>query len=435
MTTGVSFIHLSDIHFNKHSGDIYDIDLDLRNEIERDINNYAKSTLENIKGILVCGDIAFSGTEREYNTAQAFLSNICLILNISETAVFCVPGNHDVDQSVARNSQALYKLQKDIESENNPDALEDKLTKYLRDPLCKDIIFGHIDAYNTKFAGQYQCNINTEKPFWAQDVTLDDDFTLRIHGMNSTIISSADDHSNRSEERPMIIGQYQIPQRKEGIAYLILCHHPPEFWKDPGDILKSKINNRVAIQLYGHKHIQEITKVENSLIVGSGATHPSRWDGEWVPRYNWLSIHVETSGSDHLLNIKIYPRVLDKDSDKFVVDSSACGSNDYVQYTLKLNDDNNTVSTEKADLYQHEFPEVDVKVNEAIPSSNDNLDTKTLVYRFMNLSYLTRTTILSKLNLLDEEDEGVNHVDILQKILQKAKTRNLLEEMWILIDR
>ena len=34
----LSFIHLSDIHFHKYSGDAYDIDHDLRCEIIRDIS-------------------------------------------------------------------------------------------------------------------------------------------------------------------------------------------------------------------------------------------------------------------------------------------------------------------------------------------------------------------------------------------------------------
>ena len=35
----LAFIHLSDIHFTKYSGDQYDIDQDLRDELLRDIQN------------------------------------------------------------------------------------------------------------------------------------------------------------------------------------------------------------------------------------------------------------------------------------------------------------------------------------------------------------------------------------------------------------
>lgn len=432
----VSFIHLSDIHFNKYSGDIYDIDSDLRNEIEIDISKNAKSILENVKGILVCGDIAFSGIDQEYKIAQDFLSNICEILGIPENSIFCVPGNHDVDQTIAKKDGFLDLLQKEIERGTDSVVINNKLSKYLRDPSSKDIIFRHIDTYNTKFAGQYQCNINAEKPFWHQDIPLDDNGSiLRLVGMNSTIISSADDHLNKSEERLMVIGDYQIPKRQDGITYLVLCHHPPACWKDPNNSLKNKINRRVSIQLYGHKHIQDISQEENTLIIGSGATHPSRSSDDWIPRYNWISLHLDSSNPDRLLKIKIYPRVLDKDSDQFVHDSHTCGSLDYVEYSLKLNNaGTETGSVQNEETVKDEFPAVTVQTNDSINLAGKSIDTKTLIYQFMNLSFLTRATILSKLDLLDEEDEGVNHVDILQKILQKAKMQQCIKDFWMEID-
>ena len=38
----LAFIHLSDIHFTKYSGDQYDIDQDLRDELLRDISVFFK---------------------------------------------------------------------------------------------------------------------------------------------------------------------------------------------------------------------------------------------------------------------------------------------------------------------------------------------------------------------------------------------------------
>lgn len=70
----LSFIHLSDIHFHKYSGDAYDIDHDLRCEIIRDISYEYRKKISTIDGILICGDIAFSGDEQQYNSATTFLS-------------------------------------------------------------------------------------------------------------------------------------------------------------------------------------------------------------------------------------------------------------------------------------------------------------------------------------------------------------------------
>ncbi len=56
------FIHLSDIHLDRGSGGRYDLDNDLRREIISDVTRMKdKLGNVNISGILVSGDIAFSG--------------------------------------------------------------------------------------------------------------------------------------------------------------------------------------------------------------------------------------------------------------------------------------------------------------------------------------------------------------------------------------
>ncbi|MDD4048033.1 MAG: hypothetical protein PHI90_04285 [Clostridia bacterium] len=57
----ISFVHLSDIHFRTFSGDRYDVDNDLRHELLLDVEHSAKVCLQNIQGVMICGDIAFSG--------------------------------------------------------------------------------------------------------------------------------------------------------------------------------------------------------------------------------------------------------------------------------------------------------------------------------------------------------------------------------------
>ena len=53
-----SFIQMSDIHFKSSSGDSYDIDKQLRSAMIRDLKNNVLNHIDNIKGILVCGDLA-----------------------------------------------------------------------------------------------------------------------------------------------------------------------------------------------------------------------------------------------------------------------------------------------------------------------------------------------------------------------------------------
>ena len=332
MKKSISFIHLSDIHFTKFSGDSFDIDQNLRDEIIRDISRNAKTCLENVEGILVCGDIAFSSQESEYEKAEVFLKKIADVLSISETAVYCVPGNHDIDQSIAYEGSVLHLIQSELEKANTSVAIDSKLGGYARDKSSNDTLFKHIETYNEKFAGKYSCNINNEKPNWQVDFPLNDNNILRLYGLNSIVISSKDDHKDKTKDKLMIIGKYQVPKNEDGVTYMSLCHHPPECWKDPNNDVQKMINKRVRIQLYGHKHIQEIRRIDDSLIIGSGATQPSRFEEGWNPRYNWINIQVVEIKCDTFLNVKIYQRILTPEEDEFIADKDDDSSDEFKEY-------------------------------------------------------------------------------------------------------
>ena len=100
------FVHISDIHFHKLSGDQYDLDEDLRNELLLDVDAVT-AEIGTPNGILVTGDIAFSGKPEEYVNAKAFLTELCERLGGSLADVWCVPGNHDVDQDRVQDNSIL----------------------------------------------------------------------------------------------------------------------------------------------------------------------------------------------------------------------------------------------------------------------------------------------------------------------------------------
>ena len=107
---GLSFIHMSDIHFNKNSGDGYDMDNELRQAVINDLIHNAKHNIDVVDGVLVCGDIAYSGQEKEYDIAKVFLSEVTEIYGLGLNDVFCVPGNHDVNQGVIKESQIIESI-------------------------------------------------------------------------------------------------------------------------------------------------------------------------------------------------------------------------------------------------------------------------------------------------------------------------------------
>lgn len=96
------------------------------------------------------------------------------------------------------------------------------------------------------------------------------------------------------------------------------------------------MDDRIAIQLYGHKHLQMIRKTSYGIVVGSGATHPSRLESDWMPRYNWITIDIEFEKEVPTLIIKVYPRVLDDIESKFIPDGSI--NVEYLNFSFPLND-------------------------------------------------------------------------------------------------
>ena len=58
------------------------------------------------------------------------------------------------------------------------------------------------------------------------------------------------------------------------------------------------------------------------------------------------------------------------------------------------------------------------------------INIKTFIYRFLKLPFIKRSFILTKFNLIDEEDGSKNHMDILDKIIQKAKEKGCLKTVY-----
>jgi Predicted phosphohydrolases len=424
MLSSISFIHLSDIHFNKHSGDVYDLDKDLRNELLRDIKQNASKYLENVKGVLVCGDIAFSGKSHEYKVASDFLSEVCSSLGIPDEAVFCVPGNHDVDQSVPAQSPIIKTMQDKIAEATTRHDIDSVLTSFSRDTKNNNLLYAPIECYNNEFAGKFSCYISPQNPTWEFRFGLGEKYTLRLFGLNSTVISNADDHAPCfKDDRPMVIGQFQIPSRSDNAIYLTICHHPPECWQDPENILKNRMDSRVQIQLYGHKHEQTIYKTEKTLILNSGATHPSRGEPNWTPRYNWISLKATSNGEGvSCLSVKVFPRILDNDGDHYVVDRRLCQDGIYVDYEIPLISKEDEISKRPiGDIPQRELPEI---------SLDTDVDIKSLTYAFLKLPYVVRDKIISKLFLRKEQDEGYRHVEIIALIFKRAEEQGCINTLW-----
>lgn len=420
----ISFIHLSDIHFSKSNGTSIDIDADLRNAVLTDIKYNVEENLQDVTGILVGGDVAFSAQSNQYRQAKDFLKEMADCLGINEKNVYCVPGNHDVNQVIIKESTVIQNVQSEIENAGTLDTADKMYEKYLSDPIIPNLLFNPLEEYNN-FAALYGCNINGEKPVWTEGFSLDYGMILKLRGMNSCVISSHKDHAYNSV-RKMIVGQHQLPKYEDNVTWVSICHHPVEFWKF-FDEIQPRLDKRIDIQLYGHMHQQAIDTSAERLVINAGATQPTRGE-DWSPRYNWISFECEKIDGDRWIKVKVYPRVLSKDRDRFECDyENCCENKNYFLYTLnvdekrKRNLQDNVRCAEQTNVKEIE--------SQIIPQGI----AKEIVYNFFQLSCVNQTKVLTELELFRNEYGGQRYINLIETIIEDAKTKNCLERMDLLI--
>lgn len=173
--------------------------------------------------------MAFSGEPAEYAYAQAWIEKIARMLNLSPGEdVFVIPGNHDIQRDTVSKSATIQGYHARLRDRNQN--LNVALVEYLqKDDEAKRIIFKPLQNYND-FAAKYQCNISAEEPFWEHPFTLRDGSTLMVRGMNSSLIS---DELDSDTAHKLVVGDYQLGiLRQDGVEYMILCHHPPQWLVD-----------------------------------------------------------------------------------------------------------------------------------------------------------------------------------------------------------
>ena len=92
--TKLRILQLSDIH-NVACPRAMDDFKTMRRGLLKDIKNYCECYDCHFDAVLICGDIAFSGKNDEYEKSKTFIDEICKNVGCKLCQVFVVPGNHD----------------------------------------------------------------------------------------------------------------------------------------------------------------------------------------------------------------------------------------------------------------------------------------------------------------------------------------------------
>lgn len=413
------FLHISDIHFRKSSGVVTDIDNDLRRELIRDAKTFAEGH-GRPDGILISGDIAFSGQQQEYEIAEGWVNDLCDAVGRDGLYVWCVPGNHDVDQGKVKGSGLLKHLHESLRKAHQNE-IDAAIADLLGDRAAGEPLYSTIAEYNTWFGRKFKCEITLEQPFWKETFTLNDSSKLRINGVNSTIVS---DHQDKHHKK-IIVGRYQLPNRDDGVADLLLCHHPPDWWQDSEQLIDD-METRCHIQLFGHKHRYCLKRINNSLVLSAGAVHPDRREEGWQPRYNWIKVRVDGEGESRKLAVTTFPRVWSEKGPEFIADSNRCNGNNSVEHFLDLEPWTapKPITTVTENYRRSEELAAVEQEGNAMKRS------RILTYRFFELPHVKRLDVVRDLSLIRDEDEGLSDTELLHRIMTRAREEGLLAELW-----
>lgn len=313
-------IHLSDIHFT--SGNTWDPDEDQRDELVADVGALVDEG-GTVDGILVGGDIAFSGAQAEYDVAAEWIERVRLRSGCPEGAIWVVPGNHDIDRHVHNQNRARTKMLEELRSTESG-LIEARLADWLNGG---NGLLSCLDAYN-KFCQDWVPPTTAKEPHWT-DLTLGlDGLDVCLTGINSVLTSD-------SRDRPtpqLIIGRQQCSlQRAPNRVHIAFAHHPPSWIKDWPAV--EGYLRRAHLVLFGHEHRFRLEQQAPglTLTVHAGAVGPERpgpdpalgdgsateadpEDAEYRP--SWNLIEIARDGDE--LVITIDPRVWSEVDPEFV---------------------------------------------------------------------------------------------------------------------
>lgn len=209
------FVHLSDIHFGQERDDTVHIHDDMKQQLITDaaevIGALPGATAH---GVLVTGDIAYSGKRPQYDDAGRWLDELAGRIGCPIHRVQMVPGNHDVDREKLSigGSQLLDYIRAGGAAEYE---------KVVGNPADRASLLARFEDYGS-FSFGYDCALDGEVRFATNlRVELAPGRWIRFIRMNSSLLC----HGKERDDAPeLMIGARQFTIPRHGIGTGIASH-------------------------------------------------------------------------------------------------------------------------------------------------------------------------------------------------------------------
>lgn len=303
------FVHLSDIHFGqeKNGGDVV-----VNNDAKRRLIDDARAEVAkiggNASGVIVTGDIAYSGKEHEYRVAAEWLGELTDAIGCERVNVQMVPGNHDIDRD--KISVPLECVFTQIHEKG--DAVLDPL---LDTADGCEFLYNRFEAYRD-FALDYECELDLNGQMSSGGrLELAKGRSIKFVRLNSALICSRKD-----DEGKLILGKrQQVLPEEDGEEIIVLVHHPLHWFQDSAKA-RNYLRNRARVLISGHEHfpklqIDSVDADRDLLLLAAGAANPEKVVEDYTYKYNILIF--EWDEDVDALAVTINPRTWDDSLTRF----------------------------------------------------------------------------------------------------------------------
>ncbi|OCX33139.1 hypothetical protein QU42_00215 [Bradyrhizobium sp. UASWS1016] len=316
------FVHLSDIHFGQERDERIHIHTDVKEQLIQDAARVVRGLPGGAAhGILVTGDIAYSGERPQYTAAGEWLDKLATAVGCEIFRIQMIPGNHDLDRT--KSSMGAQHL---LDVIRRGGAAE--YEKILANDHDRASLFARFEEYG-RFCEGYDCALDSEGRYSTNlHVELTPGRAIRFIRLNSSLLCTGDESD---EEPELMVGarQFVIP-RADGEEMIVLIHHPLNWIKDKDDVA-TYLRSRARVVISGHEHdpkvhVEQVEANCDLMMLASGATVPFKSDDIYTFTYNVLEFDWD-SNADALV-VTIHPRAWNPVRTSFEADHKRLGGKD-----------------------------------------------------------------------------------------------------------
>jgi predicted phosphodiesterase len=418
------FVHVSDIHFGQEKDGTGPEHEDVRQGLLRDCRIMMRD-LGPAHGILVTGDIAYSGKRAEYERAGVWLDEMAAVVGCAKSAVHTIPGNHDVD--VDKIDYLVEILHEKLRSARTGPQVQSILSNLVPDDAPSSPLLAKLDEYSL-FARRYDSDFeHPAKPTSTKEVRFDTGHILRFRGLTSVQVSDLHDDTNK-----MVLGNRQfIFGPDQNVEYVVMCHHPLDWFKDRRQARKY-LAGRARVILAGHEHLANIRKIEEDefeyLLIDAGATNPPGEEDRQPYTYSWLEFEVHQSSNNVALDVTVHPRVWVKTD--FAADTNRLKGVSSRTFTLKCPNYKPIPAARAPATGTIVSTPINVREGEVEPMPEDEKFAKLLYYFWRYLDWQERLKVLVTADVLPSGPDKPLPQALEQSALAKARQEHKLATIW-----